>query len=284
LGPTNIKASGYFQSTLGIVALKILKTEEKERMNKQELDIDAIERELDAEFNAAPVEEPEVSSEAQNEEPEVVEEDFEEVEEPVEEPTPTPAVNDPDEHKRNEAFRQLREERDKLAESDRFLSELATQYGLTKEELIQRYKDEANKKNAEKEGLTPEQYKKIQELESRLNETEESRRREVFNYEAERIAQKYTISDSDMLKLFEFSKQNSIDITGNPNLLEFAYRSFHYDKAIEQGRQKQLETSKKRRKTSVGQTGTQKAAPPVDEYAQMEAEIDAYLKEQKIIK
>ena len=58
--------------------------------------------------------------------------------------------------------RTLREERDKLAESDKFLNELATQYGLSKEELIKRYKDEANKKQAEKEGMTPEQYKKMQ--------------------------------------------------------------------------------------------------------------------------
>ena len=256
-------------------------------MQKQPLDFDALEKELDAEFtteDTAPVEDfTEESFEPQNEEPvEVVDE---EIQEPAEEPIQVaPAVNDPDEHKRNEAFKQLREERDKLAESDKFLAELATQYGLTKEQLIQRYKDEADKKNAEKQGMTPEQYKKIQELEQRLNQTEESRRREVFNYEADRVAQKYQINDSELMKVFEFAKINNIDIIGNPNLLEFAYRSLNYEKAVELGRQKQLETTKQRRSKSVGQTGTQKSAPPVDEMSNMEAEIDAYLREQKIIK
>ena len=256
-------------------------------MQKQPIDFDALEKELDAEFtteDTAPVEDfTEESFEPQNEEPvEVVDE---EIEEPAEEPIQVaPAVNDPDEHKRNEAFKQLREERDRLAESDKFLAELATQYGLTKEQLIQRYKDEADKKNAEKQGMTPEQYKKIQELEQRLNQTEESRRREVFNYEADRVAQKYQINDSELMKVFEFAKTNNIDIIGNPNLLEFAYRSLNYEKALELGRQQQLETTKQRRSKSVGQTGTQKSAPPIDEMSNMEAEIEQYLREQKIIK
>jgi hypothetical protein len=262
-------------------------------MNKQQVDIDAIERELDAQFTEAPaseepVEATEEVSETQEQEPEVQsdpEENVETVEEaPTEEPEPAPTVNDPDEHKRNAAFKQLREERDKLAESDKFLTDLATQYGLSKEELIQRYKDEADKKNAEKEGLTPEQYKKIQDLESRLSKTEQARREEVFNYEAERVAQKYNISDSDLMKVFEFAKSNKIEILQNPSLLEFAYRSYNYDNAVEQGRQQQLKTSKQRRSRSVGQTGTQKMAPPVDERQAMEAEIDAYLKEKNIIK
>jgi len=197
-------------------------------MNKQQIDIDAIERELDAQFTEEQpsqevVETTEEVSETQEQEPEVYDDPEENVEtveeESTEEPEPAPTVNDPDEHKRNAAFKQLREERDKLAESDKFLTDLATQYGLTKEELIKRYKDEADKKNAEKEGLTPEQYKKIQDLETRLNKTEQARREEVFNYEAERVAQKYNISDSDLMKVFEFAKSNNIQILENPTLL-----------------------------------------------------------------
>jgi hypothetical protein len=144
-------------------------------MQKQTIDFDAIEKELDAEFNAeetAPVEEvTEEAPEAQEQEPEVYDpeeivedetddEEYGEVEEPV--------INDPDEHKRNAAFKQLREERDKLAESDKFLSDLAAQYGLSKEELVKRYRDEANKKQAEKEGMTPEQYEKMQQLQKEV--------------------------------------------------------------------------------------------------------------------
>jgi hypothetical protein len=261
-------------------------------MNKQEVNIEAIEKELDAQFSAEPEAEPvestEEVSETQEQEPEVqsdpeenietVDEDYADYEEEEE------AVNDPDEHKRNEAFKNLREERDKLAESDKFLTELATQYGLTKEELIKRYKDEANKKQAEKEGMTPEQYTKMQELQKEVEEIKLNRRKEVFNYEAQKVSDKFNLSENQMVELFDYASANKIDILDNPALLEFAYRAKNYDNALEQGRQKQLETSKKRRAKSVGQTGTQKSAPPVDEISSMEAEIDAYLKEKNIIK
>ena len=262
-------------------------------MNKQEVNIEAIEKELDAQFaaepEAEPVESTEEVSETQEQEPEVqsdpeenietVDEDYADYEEEEED-----AVNDPDEHKRNEAFKNLREERDKLAESDKFLTELATQYGLTKEELIKRYKDEANKKQAEKEGMTPEQYQKMQELQKEVEEIKLNRRKEVFNYEAQKVSDKFNLSEKQMVELFDYASANKIDILNNPALLEFAYRAKNYDNALEQGRQQQLQTSKQRRAKSVGQTGTQKSAPPVDEMASMEAEIDAYLKEKKIIK
>ena len=262
-------------------------------MNKQEVNIEAIEKELDAQFaaepEAEPVESTEEVSETQEQEPEVqsdpeenvetVEEDSTDYEEEEEE-----AVNDPDEHKRNEAFKNLREERDKLAESDKFLTELATQYGLTKEELIKRYKDEANKKQAEKEGMTPEQYKKMQDLQKEVEEIKLNRRKEIFNYEAQKVSDKFNLSEKQMVELFDYASANKIDILNNPSLLEFAYRAKNYDNALEQGRQQQLETSKKRRAKSVGQTGTQKSAPPSNPMEDMEAEIDAYLKEKKIIK
>ena len=266
-------------------------------MNRQELNIEAIEKELDAQFTAEaepaseePVETTEEVSETQEQEPEVQSDPEENVETVDEDSTEEPeeveeeAVNNPDEHKRNEAFKNLREERDKLAESDKFLTELATQYGLSKEQLIQRYKDEANKKQAEKEGMTPEQYKKMQDLQKEVEEIKLNRRKEIFNYEAQKVSDKFNLSEKEMVELFDYASASKIDILNNPTLLEFAYRAKNYDNAVEQGRQKQLETSKKRRSKSVGQTGTQKSAPPVDEMKQMEAEIDEYLKAQKIIK
>ena len=259
-------------------------------MQKQPIDFDALEKELDAEFTTeetAPVEEvTEEVSETQEQEPveEIDEYDEEQVEEDEVYEEEEPIVNDPDEHKRNEAFKKLREERDKLAESDKFLSDLAAQYGLSKEELVQRYRDEANKKQAEKEGMSPEQYQKMQELQKEVEEIKLNRRKEVFNYEAQKVSDKYNLSEKQMVELFDYAQENKIDILDNPTLLEFAYRAKNYDTALEQGRQKQLETTKKRRQTSVGQTGTQKTAPPADERQAMEAEIDAYLREQKIIK
>lgn len=255
-------------------------------MNKQPLDFDALERELEAEFgltepntetNDEVLETQEQETEAYD--PEYIEEDVEDEEVEEEE-----EVNDPDEHKRNEAFKKLREERDTLAESDKFLSDLAAQYGLTKEELVKRYKDEANKKQAEKEGMSPEQYQKMQTLEKEVEEIKLNRRKETFNYEAQKVSDKYNLSEKSMVEIFDYAQTQGIDILTNPALIEFAYRAKNYENALEQGRQKQLETTKERRKTSVGATGTQKSTPPADEISAMEAEIDDYLRQQKIIK
>ena len=99
------------------------------------------------------------------------------------------------------------------------------------------------------------------------------------------MSDKFNLSEKEMVELFDYASESKIDILGNPALIEFAYRAKNYDNALEQGRQQQLQTSKKRRAKSVGQTGTQKSAPPVDEViSKMEAEIDAFLKEKKIIK
>jgi hypothetical protein len=255
-------------------------------MQKQPLDFAALERELEAEFAGKPVEQDELIeevSDAQEQEPELDDSEYiEEVEEEVkDEPVP---VNDPDEHKRNEAFKKLREERDKLAESDKFLSDLAAQYGLTKEELVNRYRDEANKKQAEKEGMTPEQYKKMQELQKEVEEIKLNRIKESFNYEAQKVSDKYNLSEKEMVEIFDYAQKTGVDILSNPTLIEFAYRAKNYDNALEQCRQKQLETTKKRREKSVGATGTQKSAPPANELSAMEAEIDQYLRSQKIIK
>jgi hypothetical protein len=124
----------------------------------------------------------------------------------------------------------------------------------------------------------------MQDLQKEVNEIKENRRKEIFNYEAQKVSDKFNLSEKEMVELFDYASASKIDILANPALLEFAYRAKNYDNAVEQGRQKQLQTSKKRRAKSVGQTGTQKSTVPVDERKLMEAEIDAYLKEQKIIK
>jgi len=126
---------------------------------KEAFDVGSLLTELDKEFEETavpetqgddePVEEPteEVAEEVAEDTPQEDEEPVEELEvegeEPETKPEPTPTdVNDPDIHKRNEAFKKLREEKQKLEESDKLLGELATQYGITKEELISKFKED----------------------------------------------------------------------------------------------------------------------------------------------
>lgn len=262
-------------------------------MARNDLDVEAIMNELDEEFSETPQEE--VAEEAAEPETQVQDEPTQEVEEAEEEleeaedeeeeveDEEEASPMDPDVHKRNEAFKKLREERDQLAQSDKFLSELAAQYGISKEELIQRYQNDLDKKRAEESGMSAEQFKKMKELEQKVQQIEESKNRELFNIKANQIATKYNLNDNDMMDLFNEAKTLNLDILSNPELLDFVYRSVNYEQALERGRQSQLETSKKRKATSTGKTGT--SGKQVDTTDQdMQKEIDAFLKEQNIIR
>lgn len=255
-------------------------------MEKQTgFDIESIVAELDAELAAEAEDQPEESVE----EPEQVEEEVLEEEEVLDEPEeaveeeldeePAPEVNDDDIHKRNEAFRRLREERDALAQSDKFLTDMAKQYGLTKDQLIERFKEDQLKKQAEEQGIPEEQLRKMQEMEQRLAEVEEAKNREVFNIKATALADRYDLNDNEMGLLFREAARMGLDIISNPDLLEFAYRAVNYDNAINEGRQKQLETTKKRRATSTGQTGTKGREPVITDDEQWDKEIDSLLKD-----
>lgn len=263
------------------------------KVDKQEFDVNALVEELDKEFEnpEQPQEEvdPDVveyleEEETEGEAEELPEEEPEEteVEEDEEAPEPeAPSHLDEDVHKRNEAFRKLREERDQLATSDKFLSDLASQYGLTKEQLIKKYSEELTEKQAKEAGIDPKQFKKMQELEQKVAEIEAEKNREVFNLKASQIASKYDLKEKDMMNLFSEANRMGIDILSNPDLLEFAYKAVNYERAQEMGKQKQLEISKKRRATSVGTPtkGTNVDVSDIDE----DKEIEAYLREQNII-
>jgi hypothetical protein len=204
---------------------------------------------------------------------------------PAEEPTveaeetSSEPINDPDVHKRNEAFKKLREEKEKLEQSDKFLADLASQYGLTKEELVDKFKNDRVKKEAEKQGIPIEQFKRMQQLEQEVQTIKQRYSQETFNYEAERLVQKYNIPANQVDGLFQQIGALGIDVLNNPKLLEVAYKALNYDVALQKGRQAQLEETKKRRETtaspSLGTKGTNVDTSSTD----MDNEIDAFLKE-----
>jgi hypothetical protein len=269
-----------FQSSLCRRQGRILKTEEKKMEKEQQgFNIEALVEELDNEFDAEAEDQLEESDEDLEElEEEVLDDEEEVLEEEQAEEEPEPEV-DEDIHKRNEAFRRLREERDALAQSDKFLTDMAKQYGLTKGQLMERFQEDQLKKQAKEQGIPEDQLRKMQEMERRLAEVEESKNREVFNIKAGSLATRYGLNDNQMTLLFKEAARMGLDIIHNPDLLEFAYKAVNYENAVDQGRQKQLETTKKRRATSTGSTGTKGREPVSTEDDNWEKEIDSLLKD-----
>jgi hypothetical protein len=297
--PSKAEYAG-FQSSLCRRQGRILKTEEKKMEKEQQgFDINAIVKELDEEFANEVEDQPEESvdepeedldTEDTDDEEEVLDDeeelfedsDDEVVEDDEEDDEELANLKSDDVHKRNEAFRKLRQERDELAESEKFIKELAKQYGLTKEQLVERFEKDQIKKEAEEQGLTETQVRKMREMETKLQQVEEEKNREVFNIKADALSSKYTLNEGQMITLFEEAAKMGLDIIKNPNLLEFAYRAVNYDEAVNKGRQKQLETTKKRSKTSTGATGTKGREPIVTDDEQWDKEIDSLLKDLNI--
>jgi hypothetical protein len=188
-------------------------------------------------------------------------------------------VNDPDVHKRNEAFKKLREEKEKLEQSDRFLGELATQYGISKDELINKFKEDRLKKEAEKQGVPLDQFKRMQSLEQEVQTIKQRYQQETFNYEAEKLVQKYSIPANQIETVFAQIGQLGMDVVANPKLLEVAYKALNYDVALQKGRQAQLEETKKRRETTASPSLGNKGGTVDTSGSDMDAEIDSFLKE-----
>jgi hypothetical protein len=247
---------------------------------QQGFNIEALVEELDKEFNAEAEDQPEESVEEPEEEfeEEVLDDEEEVLEEEQAEKNPEPEVHE-DIHRRNEAFRKLREERDALAQSDKFLTDMAKQYGLTKGQLMERFQEDQLKKQAKEQGIPEDQLRKMQEMERRIAEVEEAKNREVFNIKAGTMATRYGLDDFQMTALFKEAARMGLDIINNPDLLEFAYKAVNYENAIDQGRQQYLETTKKRRATSTGSTGTKGREPVSTDDEKWDKEIDSLLKD-----
>lgn len=277
-------------SDLLVSSPKRISRRRREKMQeKQGFNIDSLVEELDKEFASeaesedSPVaqveEEPAETEEAEQEVEEELEDEEAEEDEEVEEEA---EEEDEELHRRNEAFKRLREERDQYAETDKFLEEIAAEYGLTKQQLINNWKDETAKRRAKKEGITPQQFARQQELEQKVAELELQNRKEIFNIRTQALVDKYNLSEGDVDDMFAQANDMGIDITANPNLLEFVYKATNYDSALERGRQQQLANSKKRSKTAAGRTGTR--GTPTEESDNWDNEIESILREQRLIK
>ena len=276
-------------SDLLVSSPKRISRRRREKMQeKQGFNIDSLVEELDAEFASeaesedSPVaqveEEPAETEEAEQVEEELEDEEAEEDEEVEEEAE----EEDEELHRRNEAFKRLREERDQYAETDKFLEEIAAEYGLSKQQLIQNWRDETARRRAKNQGITPAQFARQQELEQKVAELELQNRKEVFNIRTQALVDKYNLSESDVDDMFAQANTMGIDITTNPDLLEFVYKATNYDSALERGRQQQLANSKKRSKTAAGRTGTR--GRPTEESDNWDNEIESILREQRLIK
>lgn len=263
--------------------------------NENVFDLDTTLAELEEEFadgeqveeEETPVDEEETTEEeTTEEETQVAEEEI--TEEQVDDNTETDTdvelstaeVNDPDVHKRNEAFKQMRLENEKLAQRAKFIEELASSYGLTAEELINKFEEDKAKKEAEASGMSVDQWKRMQELEKTVQQLEQNRREERFNLYADKFVKDNNLTTKEFQEFGRKATELGFNLLENPQQLDVVYKALNYEKVAEQERQKILAEQKRRRESS---TGNPRGGRSVDTTVEdMDAEIDSFLKEQGI--
>lgn len=213
--------------------------------------------------------------------PEVTEEDGV-VAEDVEETPATqeePEVKAPQSSKTNEAFKQMRQEMEaykaQAQQNESFanvIKEIAEANGITPEELINNYNDRKAEKEAEKQGIPVEVYKKLNALEQEVQMLRAQPIEEKFNNQMNSLIKKYSLQEQDIKDFYMQAHENGFDLTKVKDI-EKVYSFLNVDKVINQKEQERLEQKEKIKKQAP-LPPTTTTAVEVDE----EAEIEAMLK------
>lgn len=216
------------------------------------LDLDSMLAEFEAEWTEDEVEETEPEEDTPTDE-------GSEEEEVDEEPQPNP--NDEDAEKRNRAFADLRRQADENRKYAEFIQALASESGVTPDEILARYQERQLQSEAEKQQVPVEFLKETRETQSELTQLKEQLRAERMDAQINSVINKYGADDDSIRSTFESMARAGIDPRVADNVdFETFYRATNLDtiiqKEVEQARQKDLEDKKKRQDSASIGNGT----------------------------
>jgi hypothetical protein len=242
---------------------------------EDDLDLDSMLEEFEAEWESEVEEadevEEEVETEADDLETETAEED---------EPTPeAPPLTD-DEDKRHRAFAELRRERDEAKKYAEFVQRLASDSGMSPEDILSRYEERQLEAKSKETGVPVEFLKRQTETESRLGELESQLVAERMDKQIQSVISSYGATNEDIQATFEEMFKAGIDPRTNPNVdFEKFYKAANLDKIIEakvnETRQNDLSAKKKRQEQAALPNGGSSVPPSSDEMS--DEEVDKIL-------
>jgi len=165
--------------------------------------------------------------------------------------------NDPDVHKRNEAFKKMREENKELARYKQFVEKMAQDNGFEDpNQIFDAYAEQSLAKEAEERGIDLESMKEIDQLRRQNEEKALAETQQAFQAEREATIEKFNLSESDVQTIHEYVHDNGLYNLG----FEQAYKLANFDNLLEnarsEGRQKYLADKKQRQQTSAINAGT----------------------------
>lgn len=226
-------------------------------MGENDLDFDSMLSEFESEWE-------ESTEEVTGDDQEVEETDDSQTEEEAEtdetETEETPNPNDDDEHKRNQAFAELRKQADENRKYAEFISRLAKDSGTTPDEILSRYQERQVEEQAERQGVPVEHLQKLNATETRLSQLEEQLFAERLNNQVEGVLSKYGNDENAVRSTFEYMAQSGIDPRVQQVDFEKLYRAANLDhiikKEVEKSRQQDLSDKKKRQESASIGNGT----------------------------
>jgi len=226
-------------------------------MGENDLDFDSMLSEFESEWE-------ESTEEVTGDDQEVEETDDSQTEEEAEtdetETEEEPNPNDDDEHKRNQAFAELRKQADENRKYAEFISRLAKDSGTTPDEILSRYQERQVEEQAERQGVPVEHLQKLNATETRLSQLEEQLFAERLNNQVEGVLSKYGNDENAVRSTFEYMAQSGIDPRVQQVDFEKLYRAANLDhiikKEVEKSRQQDLSDKKKRQESASIGNGT----------------------------
>lgn len=224
---------------------------------------DLPEEDLPEDLEETPEEDPE-------ETPEDPEEDLEDPEEVQEDETPldTPEVPKKQTKEENAAFAQLRREKEALAEQNKILEQVASQYGMTVEEFQKAYAEKQEEEAAQTQGIPVETFRELNSTKARLATIEKERATEKFNQSVQGVKDKYGLADNEVNDVFDYIQREGLHDPrlGLPSVpFEHAYKALNFDNMLKrkttEDRQRALAEKKKRQRTSAKPHGSNESTP-----------------------
>lgn len=227
-------------------------------MGENDLDFDSMLSEFESEWEESTDEVTGNDQEVEETDDSQTEEEAETEEEEQTEEQPNP--NDDDEHKRNQAFAELRKQADENKKYAEFISRLAKDSGTTPDEILLRYQERQVEEQAERQGVPVEHLQKLNATETRLSQLEEQLFAERLNNQVEGVLSKYGNDENAVRSTFEYMAQSGIDPRVQQVDFEKLYRAANLDhiikKEVEKSRQQDLSDKKKRQESASIGNGT----------------------------
>ena len=200
---------------------------------EEEFDFDKFDEEFENSYQEETQDQDSTEHQEGEQQEEVVDEPKDEDGEGEDEPKDDidPSIHDDDVHKRNQAFKQLREQAQEGQKFKAFVEKVAELNGMTPEQVIQKFEEQQLQQEAQQKGVDPEIYKRLKTLEEENEQIKTQALREKFNAQADMIMKKYEVSLEEMEEFIREATQKGIDLYATD--MEVAFNGLRHEKILE---------------------------------------------------